>query len=77
MIGSIFQRFGSIGIYSFAGIVIVLLSVFALLSSSLSWWGAIFGWLTQQTAAEVAMWLLLPTAFCALVSYALLRNATV
>jgi hypothetical protein len=76
-LGSIFQRFGSLGIYVFAGIVFVLLSFFVLLSSSLEWWGAIFGWLAQQTAAGLAVWMLPPIALCALVSYALLRTATV
>jgi hypothetical protein len=48
-----------------------------LLSSSLDWWGGIFGWLAQQTAAGLAVWLLPPIALCALVSYALLRTAAV
>jgi hypothetical protein len=76
-LGSIFQRFGSIGIYIFVGIVFVLLSCFVLLSSALEWWGAIFGWLVQQTAAGLAVWMLLPTAVFALAAYALLRKATV
>ncbi len=76
MLGSVFQRFGSTGIYILAGIVFVLLSAFLLVSTYWGWWGAIFGWLAQQTAAGLALWLLPPIALFAIVSYALLRKAT-
>jgi hypothetical protein len=77
MFGSIFQRFGRVGIYLALGIALLLLSLLAVVSSLWSWWGAIFGWLAQQTAAGLAWWLLLPAALFALASYALLRKATV
>lgn len=77
LLGSIYQRFGRLGEYLFAGIVFLLLSVFVLLSSYLGWWGAIFGWLGQQTAAVLVLWLLPLCAICVLASYALLRKATV
>ena len=41
------------------------------------WWGAIFGWLAQQTAVALGLWLVPLIAICALASYALLRKATV
>ena len=77
VLGSIYQRFGRLGEYIFSGIVFLLVSVFLLLSSYLSWWGAIFGWLAQQTAAGLAWWLAPLIAVFALVCYALLRKATV
>ena len=77
MIGSVYVRYRRAGVYVFAGIVFLLLSVFVLLSAYWNWWGAIFDWLSQQTVAAIGLWLLLPTAFFALVSYALLRRATV
>ncbi|HEU5369949.1 MAG TPA: hypothetical protein VFU69_15860 [Ktedonobacterales bacterium] len=76
-LGSIYQRFGRFGMYTCAGIAFLLLSVFVLLSVSGNWWGAIFGWLAQQTAAALGLWLLPLMALCALASYALLRKATV
>ncbi len=48
-----------------------------LASSAWGWWGAIFGWLAQQTAAGLVEWSVPLIAFFALVSYALLRKATV
>ncbi len=77
LLGSTYQRFGRTGIYIFLGVAFLLLSVFFLVSTYWSWWGAIFGWLAQQTAAGLAWWLMLPAAFFALASYALLRKATV
>ncbi len=77
LLGSIYQRFGRTGEYSFFAVAFLLLSVFLLLSSYWSWWGAIFGWLAQQTAAGLAWWLVPLMALFALASYALLRKATV
>lgn len=77
MFGSIYQRFGRIGIYIAVGATLLLLSLVVVMSSVWSWWGAIFGWLGQQTAASVAWWMLLPSALFALATYALLRKATV
>ena len=77
LIGSIHKRFGRAGEYIAFVIAFLLLSVFALLSTYWRWWGAIGGWFVQQSAATLGLWLLLPIAFFALVSYALLRKATV
>jgi len=77
LLGSIYQRFGRTGEYIFFGIAFLLLSVFLLLSTYWNWWGAIFGWLAQQSAAILGLWLLPLMACFALVSYALLRKATV
>jgi hypothetical protein len=77
LLGSIYQRFGRVGEYIFFGIAFLLLSVFLLMSTYWHWWGAIFGWLTQQSAATLGLWLVPLIACFALVSYALLRKATV
>ncbi len=77
LLGSIYQRFGGIGEYVFLGIVFLLLSVFLTISTYWHWWGTIFGWLAQQTAAELGLWLV-PLIVCfALASYMLLRKAAV
>jgi hypothetical protein len=77
LLGSIYQRFGRTGEYILFGVAFLLLSVFLLVSAYWNWWGAIFGWLAQQTAASLGLWLVPLIAFFALVSYALLRKATV
>ena len=77
LLGSVYQRFGRLGIYSFCGVVFLLLSVSLLMSVYGNWWGAIFGWFAQQTAAALGLWLLPLIAACALASYALLRKAVV
>jgi len=77
LLGSIYQRFGRTGEYVFFVAIWLLLSLFLLVSLAGRWWGAILGWLGQQTAAGLAWWLILPMALCALGSYALLRKAAV
>lgn len=77
LIASIYRRFGSTGEYIFFVVVFLLLSVFSLLSTYWQWWGTISGWLIQQTAAALGLWLLPLIAIFALASYALLRKATV
>ncbi len=77
LLGSIYQRFGRTGEFFFFGIVFLLLNVFVLLSSYWQWWGTISGWLVQQTAAALGVWLVPVMAIFVLASYALLRKATV
>ncbi|MBV9615792.1 MAG: hypothetical protein JO011_08445 [Ktedonobacteraceae bacterium] len=77
LLGSIYQRFGRTGEYIFSGIVFLLLSAFLLLSSYWQWWRTIFGWLAQQTAASLGLWLVPLIVIFALTSYALQRKATV
>jgi len=77
LLGSIYQRFGCTGEFFFFGIVFLLLNVFVLLSSYWQWWATISGWLVQQTAAALGVWLVPVMAIFALASYALLRKATV
>ncbi len=77
LLGSIYQRFGRTGKFFFFGIVFLLLNVFVLLSNYWHWWGTISGWLVQQTAAALGVWLVPVMAIFALASYALLRKATV
>jgi hypothetical protein len=76
LLGSIYQRFGRVGEYIFSGIAFLFLSVFLLASTYWNWWGAIFGWLAQQSAAVLVLWLVPLIVLFALASYALLRKAT-
>jgi hypothetical protein len=75
VIGSIYRRLGGVGTLIFFIIVFLLASSFSLVSTYLRWWGALFHWLSQYTAFELALWLLPLTALYLLVSYLLLRRA--
>jgi hypothetical protein len=77
LIASIYRRFGRTGEYIFFVVVFLLLSVFVLLSTYWQWWSTISGWLIQQTAAALGLWLLPLIAILALASFAMLRKATV
>ncbi len=77
LLGSIYRRFGRTGEFILFGIAFLLLSVFVLVSTYWHWWGAIFGWLAQRSAATLGLWLVPLIAICAFASYALLRKATV
>ncbi len=65
------------GEYFFLGGAFLLLSTLVLVGTQARWWGTIAGWLTQQTAATLGVWLMPLAASFALASYALLRKATV
>lgn len=73
--GSIYQRFGRVGTAVFVLTVFLLTSLFALVWTSLRWWGAFFAWFSQFTAFELALLLLPVTALYLLASYLLLRRA--
>jgi len=77
LLGSIYQRFDRTGIYIALGTAFLFLSLFVVVSSLWNWWGAIFDWLVQQTAAGLAWWLVPLMALFAFASYALLRKAPV
>jgi hypothetical protein len=75
-IGSIYRRFGKAGMWAFFVFAFLLLSASIFLSTSLHWESTFFFWLSQSTAFEFA-WLALLSAGYMLVSYMLLRKATI
>ena len=75
--GSIYQRFGRIGMYILAGVAFLLLSVFLLVSTYWNWWGSHLRLVCPADRRRAALWMLPLIAICALASYALLRKATV
>lgn len=77
LLGSIYQRFGRTGISILLGVAFPLLTAFLLMSAYWSWWVAISGWLEQQHAATIELWLVPLMACFAIVSYGLLRKAPV
>ncbi len=77
VIGSIYRRIGGAGTLMFFLVVLLLVSLFALVWTSLRWWGALFHWFSQYTAFELALLLLPLTVLYLLSSYLLLRRAVV
>ncbi len=73
---STFQRFRRTGLYSLFTTLGMFLSLFSILATYWNWWGNIFGWFAQETAFDLALWMLPVIAVCGLASYTLLRKAT-
>jgi hypothetical protein len=76
-IASVYQRFGRTGMYVFFIAAFLLVSVCTYAFTYFNWWGDIFRSLSQYSAFELASWMVLAIAAYALVSYELLRKATV
>ena len=77
IVGCVYRRFGGTGLWIFLGVAFLLITTFIFLGAYLSWWGELFAWLRQYTAFEIACGLVPPTLIYALVSFALLRKATI
>lgn len=76
-IGSVYQRFGRIGLLTLSGATLLVGTVVFYACASFNWWGRIFGWLFHQSAAGLASWLTLPLVVLLPISYLLLRRATI
>lgn len=77
VIGCIYRRFGSTGMWIFFSLAVLLVSAFTLIYTYLRWWGTLFTWLGQFSAFEFALWMAPLSTVYVLVSYVLLRKATV
>jgi hypothetical protein len=75
VIGSIYRRFGIVGVLAFLAFAIPLLATWLTLNSTLNLWGALFAWLSQLTAFGLALGLFPVSALYLLVAYLLLRRA--
>ena len=74
---TIYQRFGRVGMNAFFLGGVVLSGLWSFASAHWNWWGAMGRWLGEQTAVSLATWTLPVIALGFLVSYGLLRKATV
>ncbi|MBU5213782.1 hypothetical protein P9D39_12300 [Heyndrickxia oleronia] len=77
VISSVFQRFGRSGLLIFLGVLFVLSSILAFLCTYYEWWMDIFYWIAKHTAFELALWMIPLVIIYMVVSYWLLRKATV
>lgn len=76
-ISSIYQRFRRNGMFVFFGAIVLIFSALALLCTYYGWWMDIFHWLSNHTAFELAIWTVPVTIIYILVSFGLLRKATI
>jgi len=78
-IASIFRRFGKTGLYVFFIVLMLLLTIGGFLITYNEWWDNIGRWLETNppSAAVLATWCLPVTIVYWLVSYAMLRRATI
>jgi hypothetical protein len=74
-IGSIYRRFGRVGMLIFLAFAITLLFIWIYLMTYLNRWGAFSAWFGQHTAFELTLWLLPLPACCLPAAYLLLRRA--
>jgi hypothetical protein len=74
---SIARRFGKYGLLSFFAVVILLLGILSILCTHYSWWDDIFRFMSGHTAFELVLFTIPGTILYGLVSYLLLRKATV
>ena len=76
-ISAAYRRTGKNGLFIASGILLIVFTVLGFLATYLDWYPAIFDWMINQRAIDYTLWMLLFTAVFALVSYLLLRRATV
>ena len=77
MPGAVFQRYRSYGLYGLTAVVLLPATVLGFAATRWSWWGTIFGWFAQQSAFDLATWMVPIIAACVLSSYVFLRKAAV
>lgn len=77
LISAVYRRTGRNGLFIASGIFLIVSTVLGFLATYLDWYPAIFDWMINQRAIDYTLWMLPFTAVFALVSYLLLRRATV
>ncbi|MFD2443251.1 hypothetical protein ACFSO7_04560 [Bacillus sp. CGMCC 1.16607] len=77
LISSTSRRFGAKGLLIAIISILLVLSVVALLVTYNGVWMDIFQWFAKFTAVQIAYWLILPTLLYMLLTFVLLRRATV
>jgi hypothetical protein len=75
--GAVYQRYGMFGIYNLLGLLGLIFTVFTFFTTLYSWWDEVFNWFGQYSAVVLSLWTLPITAAFALITYLLLRRATV
>jgi hypothetical protein len=74
---SIYTRYKAPGTYIYVTVALLLITIAWFAFTYFGWLEAIFRWINQQSAFQLALWTLPISAICILASYLLLRRATI
>ncbi|MFF2450528.1 hypothetical protein ACFVSW_26135 [Neobacillus sp. NPDC058068] len=74
---AIFRRFGRTGLFVLFPVIFVAGSVLGFLCTYFGWWTDIFNWLSGHSAAQLASWLFVGAVIYVLLSFFMIRKATV
>ncbi len=77
VISAVYRRFGRMGMFVLFPIIIVAGSVLSFLCTYYNWWIDIFNWLSGHSAAQLASWLFVGAVIYVLLSFFMIRKATV
>ncbi len=77
VIAGVYVRYSGRGVYILMTILLLISTICTFFATRLGWWIDIFHWLKTHTAFELASWMGLIAVFYALITYLLLRRATV
>ncbi|WP_380163928.1 hypothetical protein [Kroppenstedtia sanguinis] len=77
VITSIYKRYDTRILNIFFGALFLLFSASGILATYYGWWGNLFHWVIHHTAFDLSMWAFGATVIYMIVSYLLLRRATV
>jgi hypothetical protein len=77
VISAVYRRTGLNGMFIASGILLLVFTVLGFLATYLNWYPAIFDWMVKQSAVDYTLWMLPIIVIFAVVSYLLLRRATI
>ncbi|AJS60556.1 hypothetical protein [Paenibacillus sp. IHBB 10380] len=77
VIAATHKRTGRSGLFIASGILLLVFTVLGFLATYLNWYPAIFDWMVEQSAVDYTLWMLPLIVIFAVVSYLLLRRATI
>jgi hypothetical protein len=74
---AVYRRFGRMGLFILFPVVFVAGSVLGFFCTYFGWWADIFNWLSGYSAAQLASWLFVGAVIYVLLSFFMVRKATV
>lgn len=75
--GAIFQRFRMVGFFAVSVASLAIVSLATYLATRYQWWGAIWQWISGQSAFQLSLWFVLVSAIYFVASYLMLRRTPV
>jgi hypothetical protein len=74
---AVYRRFGRMGLFVLFPIIFVAGSVLGFLCTYFGWWTDVFNWISAHSAAQLASWLFVGAVIYVLLSFLMIRKATV